>query len=84
MSIPIIPRVRSLGLYTAGWLHVGAFLVRMFGFVGGALFLFFSTQVLKDISRASTLSNVVVIPAALILPAGRNPLLAYLLPGLSR
>lgn len=32
------------------------------------LILFFSTQVLKDISRASTLSNVVVIPAALILP----------------
>ncbi len=48
MSIPIIPRVRSLGLYTAGWLHVGAFLVRMFGFVGGALFLFFSTQAISN------------------------------------
>ncbi|HUZ16811.1 MAG TPA: ATP-binding protein [Spirochaetia bacterium] len=32
------------------------------------LILFFSTQVLKDISRASTLSNLIVIPAALILP----------------
>lgn len=32
------------------------------------LILFFSTQVLKDISRASSVSNTIVIPAALILP----------------
>jgi MFS family permease len=48
MSIPIIPRVRKLGLYTAQWLHVSAFLVRMFGFAGGLLFIYFSTQAISD------------------------------------
>ncbi len=32
------------------------------------LILFFSTQVLKDISRASTLSSFIVVPIALLLP----------------
>jgi MFS family permease len=43
MSIPIFPAMRKLGLKRSSWLHVGAFSVRLAGFVGGILFLYFST-----------------------------------------
>ncbi len=54
MSIPIIPAARKLGLNKVSWLHVAAISVRSGGFIGGPLFIYYSTQAVS----LSTYGNV--------------------------
>jgi len=58
MSIPIFPAMRKLGLKRSSWLHVGAFSVRMGGFAGGILFLFFSTPAINQETSGNIASFV--------------------------
>lgn len=44
MSFPIAFAARGVGLRQVTWLHMGAITSRMFGFIGGTLFLYFSTS----------------------------------------
>lgn len=53
MSFPIAFTARNIGLKQVGWLHAGAISARMFGFIGGTLFLYFSTSAVS----AGTLAN---------------------------
>ena len=62
MSLPIIPAMRKLGLKRSSWLHVGAFLVRFGGFIGGPVFMYYSTSSL-DKEIAANIASFVMASA---------------------
>ncbi len=69
MSVPVIYYARKVGLRQVVWLHVGAILVRVGGFLGGPLFLYFSTSsVSQDVAaNVSTfvMASVFMVAVAL-------------------
>ncbi len=66
MSVPVIILARRVGgLTPVIWLHVGAILVRVVGFVGGPLFLYNSTTSIDNVFSAG-LSSFAMATALIV------------------
>lgn len=69
MSIPVALAARTVGLKQVTWLHMGAITARLGGFLGGPLFIYFSTSAISSdyLASVSTFVMAVAFITAVIL-----------------